>query len=174
MTGDVNFITKYYPFFDDLLMLRRSTASTLPVSAGGIGISIKFIIPTHEVKTVKLFYNKKAAETQWVHRFHAKCVCSVKTVWKLVKYINRSQGVYKWYEKFPRTKFFNDRSPKTTWSFEKFDYKKDIYLFNVRVFSRHFTIANAFLFLNRFDRSLNKIGQNNLVENVNRLLHFLY
>ncbi|MCJ1260140.1 hypothetical protein MMC24_007980 [Lignoscripta atroalba] len=65
-TQDVGLIERYYHFMDELLTIRRSITLTLMRNAQGDMISMRSMIPVHEVKTVKLDYHEEeATEAQW-------------------------------------------------------------------------------------------------------------
>lgn len=73
VTEDVAIISKYYRYMDKLVMIRRSTASTLTMNDEGETMSLRFAMPLHEVRIVELHWrDKEAAEAQWVHRAHAR------------------------------------------------------------------------------------------------------
>lgn len=57
-------------------MIRRSTASILKINDHET-VSMRSMIPSHEVRTVELTYQEEeAAESQWVHRAHARLAYS--------------------------------------------------------------------------------------------------
>ena len=68
-------IAKYYPYLDNLVSIRRSTASVLKTSEDGEDVSLKSMMPKHKVETVELKFNdEEAIEHQWFHRVHARYV----------------------------------------------------------------------------------------------------
>lgn len=72
-TGDVTKIAKYYHIMDELVSIRRSTASILKVNDKGDTIELKTMMPPHTVKTVELNYTaEEATEAQWFHRLFAR------------------------------------------------------------------------------------------------------
>jgi hypothetical protein len=72
-TDNLATILDHYHHMDQLLMIRRSPASTLLVNSKGDSISMRSIMPLHEVKTVQLKYApEEEVEHQWVHRQHAR------------------------------------------------------------------------------------------------------
>ena len=73
LTGDVNMISKFYHHMDELVSIRRSTASSLIRNESGDQISMKSMMPKHVVKTAELVYtNEEAVEAQFLHRYHAR------------------------------------------------------------------------------------------------------
>ena len=72
-TGDVTKIAKYFHIMDELVSIRRSTASVLHVNDTGDTIELKTMMPPHTVKTVELNYTaEEATEAQWFHRLFAR------------------------------------------------------------------------------------------------------
>ncbi|KAL8976770.1 MAG: hypothetical protein Q9205_007295 [Flavoplaca limonia] len=72
-TRDVVIIAKYYRYLDELVTIRRSTASILYRTEGGEKIELKNMMPKHQVKTVQLSYtDEEACEAQWFHRNNAR------------------------------------------------------------------------------------------------------
>jgi len=70
---DPHKVSRYFHHMDDLLAIRRSTASTLQKDRYGNIISLRSMMPLHEYKTVELKYRpEEAAEMQWSHRAHAR------------------------------------------------------------------------------------------------------
>lgn len=68
-------IARYYHHMDKLIMIRRSTSSTLKMNKKSDLLSLKSVMPTHKVKTVELFLRlEEKAEAQWIHRVHARFV----------------------------------------------------------------------------------------------------
>lgn len=66
-------ISKFYHYMDELVSIRRSTASVLIRNENGDQISMKSMMPKHTVKTAELVYtNEEAVEAQFLHRFHAR------------------------------------------------------------------------------------------------------
>lgn len=73
LTGDVNKISRYYHFMDELISIRRSTASILTRNKEGDTTSMRSMMPKHQVKTADLEYNaEEAVEAQFLHRIHAR------------------------------------------------------------------------------------------------------
>ena len=71
-TGDSTVIAKFYHYMDELIMIRRSTASILKFN-NDIEIPMISMMPSHDVRTVQLSYTpEEAVEAQWVHRLHAR------------------------------------------------------------------------------------------------------
>ncbi len=75
LSEDVGLISQYYHFMDELVVIRRSTSSSLILNEIGDRISLRSIMPLHEVKTVDIVYREEeAVEAQWMHRIHARQV----------------------------------------------------------------------------------------------------
>ncbi|KAL8834745.1 MAG: hypothetical protein Q9170_003622 [Blastenia crenularia] len=72
-TRDVAEIAKFYHYLDDLVSIRRSTASVLHRAEGGEPIPLSTMMPKHQVKTVELEYDEdEGHEMQWFHRNNAR------------------------------------------------------------------------------------------------------
>jgi hypothetical protein len=68
-TGDHALIAKYYHHMEELVVLRRSTASLLPVDGRGKTISLAGMLTKHYTNTVNLEYKAdEEVESQWRHR----------------------------------------------------------------------------------------------------------
>lgn len=59
LTGDVSEISKYYHVMDELISIRRSTASVLKRNDTGGIVELETMMPPHKVRTVDLSYNLK-------------------------------------------------------------------------------------------------------------------
>lgn len=58
---------------DELLCIRRSTASILTRNEAGDQTSMRSMMPKHQVKTADLEYTaEEAVEAQFLHRIHAR------------------------------------------------------------------------------------------------------
>ena len=73
-SDDLNEIRNNFHYIDNLVSIRRSTASVLDRGDGAGGkISLQSIMPTHEVKTVEVDYAEdEKPEMQWTHRASAQ------------------------------------------------------------------------------------------------------
>lgn len=66
-------IFKYCGNMVKLITIHRSTASELTLNEAGETLSLRSMVPLHQVKTVELSYGEEeGAESQWVHRAHAR------------------------------------------------------------------------------------------------------
>jgi hypothetical protein len=64
LTENVQLISKFYHYMNELLMIRRSTASNFKLNDTDF-ISMKSMISHHEVRIVELFYSdEEAVESQ--------------------------------------------------------------------------------------------------------------
>ena len=73
LRGEVNMISKYYKYMDELVSIRRSTASILIRNESGDQISMRSMMPKHVVKKAELTYSdKEAVEAQFLHGYHAR------------------------------------------------------------------------------------------------------
>lgn len=73
LTGDVSMISHYYHLMNELISIRKSTASILTRNKEADTISLRSIMPKHQVKTADLEYNaEEAVEAQFLHRIHAR------------------------------------------------------------------------------------------------------
>lgn len=69
LTGDISKISQYYHCMDELISIRRSTASILLRNDEGDKVDMRSMMPTHEVKTAELEYtDEEAIEAQFLHR----------------------------------------------------------------------------------------------------------
>ena len=58
---------------DELISIRRSTASILLRNDNGDKVDMRSMMPTHEVKTAELLYTaEEAIEAQFLHRLHTQ------------------------------------------------------------------------------------------------------
>ncbi|KAL8841352.1 MAG: hypothetical protein Q9170_000983 [Blastenia crenularia] len=72
-TQDVTKISEYYHYLDELVAVRRSTASELVRNETGEKVSLASMMPVHEVKTVELSYTEEEeVEAQVFHRIYAR------------------------------------------------------------------------------------------------------
>lgn len=73
VSENVTHIAKYYHYMDELLSVRRSTASVLKRNEEGDTVSLRSMMPKHHVRTVELSYDEEEeTEAQWLHRLAAR------------------------------------------------------------------------------------------------------
>ena len=81
-TDDLALVQRYCPLAGNLITLRRSSASSLRNPDGSL-ISLRSIMPIHEVKTVELaFREEESVEYQWAHRAYARSYVNAVTRFK--------------------------------------------------------------------------------------------
>ena len=70
-SDDVTLVAQYHHYFDDLVCLRRSAASTILIDArddNQTRLSLRAMMPKHETKTIELSWRpEEGAEFQWFH-----------------------------------------------------------------------------------------------------------
>ena len=73
LTADVSKISRYYHFMDELVSIRRSTASILKQNEEGDTTSMRSMMPKRQVRNADLEYTaEEAVEAQFLHRSHAR------------------------------------------------------------------------------------------------------
>jgi hypothetical protein len=150
MTEDVSLISKFYHYMDELIMIRRSTASVLQFN-DATTVSMRSMIPHHEVRTVELTYtNEEAAESQWVHRLHARSVLHID-----MRFFMLTSNSREFNDAFKKWKSGDPSQPNAADTFP-----------HVMAPLRHLTIASCSLLLSRLDRMLRKVGRNTLVDDI--------
>ena len=56
LSDNVSHVSKYYHYLDELISIRRSTASVLRRNEDAETVDLKSMMPKHNVKTVELSY----------------------------------------------------------------------------------------------------------------------
>ncbi|KFY96743.1 hypothetical protein V498_02502 [Pseudogymnoascus sp. VKM F-4517 (FW-2822)] len=71
--GNRHTINKFYRCMEQLLVLRRSTATSIPVDGNGARLQLRSLMPPHEITTVQLrMTSAEAAEYQYFHQNFVK------------------------------------------------------------------------------------------------------
>jgi hypothetical protein len=72
-SSNLDTIRMYFPYIDNLISIRRSTASALLRNQENETISLESMMPTRTVKTVEVKYlEDEKPEMQWTHRAAAR------------------------------------------------------------------------------------------------------
>ena len=153
---------------DELLTIRRSITLTLMRNAQGDMISMRSMIPVHEVKTVKLNYHEEeATEAQWVHWLHAQSdTCHFHTrmnIWLTLCYSEYVNAMRDWANK-------NAKKGKTTMEISGPGTNRwgSAHFSAITGPLRWLTMVSASVLLNRFNRTLWRLRFNTLVNDMNR------
>ena len=79
-TADVATIAQHYHYTDELLMIRRSSASRVPLDRDGNFLSMRDIMPTHDIKTMSLSYAEEGGADQVPREMQVTLICSLQVV----------------------------------------------------------------------------------------------